>query len=175
MATKNYAHLDSVTGLVLPTELPALANRTITGTANQIDVTNGDGVAGNPVLAGRYGTIKVSKTFADFSTAGLVNTINLIAMPAKTKVVLSGLGVNTIADSVVTLGFDIGIIGNLGLFTSGADGQTLTPTSVPLNGNESEMILPSYTVVATATAVGANLDTVTQGAWDFYISYEIYP
>lgn len=38
-------------GLVVRTAAATVAARTITGTANQIAVTNGDGVAGNPTLA----------------------------------------------------------------------------------------------------------------------------
>ena len=41
----------STTGLVARTGAGASSTRTITGTANQVTVTNGDGVAGNPTLA----------------------------------------------------------------------------------------------------------------------------
>lgn len=41
----------STTGLVARTGAGTAVTRTITGTANQITVTNGDGVAGNPTLA----------------------------------------------------------------------------------------------------------------------------
>ena len=41
----------STTGLVARTGTGTSATRTITGTANQITVTNGDGVAGNPTLS----------------------------------------------------------------------------------------------------------------------------
>ena len=40
----------STTGLVARTGAGTAATRTITGTANQVTVTNGDGVAGNPTL-----------------------------------------------------------------------------------------------------------------------------
>lgn len=41
----------STTGLVARTGAGTAATRTITGTANQVTVTNGDGVSGNPTLA----------------------------------------------------------------------------------------------------------------------------
>ena len=41
----------STTGLVARTGSGTAATRTITGTANQVTVTNGDGVAGNPTLS----------------------------------------------------------------------------------------------------------------------------
>lgn len=44
------------TGLVAHTGAGTAADRTITGTANQITVTNGDGVAGNPTLSLPIGT-----------------------------------------------------------------------------------------------------------------------
>ena len=41
----------STTGLVARTGAGTAATRTITGTANQVTVTNGDGISGNPTLA----------------------------------------------------------------------------------------------------------------------------
>ena len=44
-------HNLATSGMIARTGAGAVAARTITGTANQIAVTNGDGVAGNPTLA----------------------------------------------------------------------------------------------------------------------------
>lgn len=44
-------HNLATNGIIVRTGAAAVAARTITGTANQITVTNGDGVAGNPTLA----------------------------------------------------------------------------------------------------------------------------
>lgn len=43
--------LDATPGIVAQTGADAFAKRTITGTANQITVTNGDGAAGDPTIA----------------------------------------------------------------------------------------------------------------------------
>jgi hypothetical protein len=43
--------LDTVVGGVFQTATDTFTKRTLTGTANQITVTNGDGVAGNPTVA----------------------------------------------------------------------------------------------------------------------------
>lgn len=45
------AGLDATTGYLVKTGANAYARRTLTGTANEIGVTNGDGTAGNPVLS----------------------------------------------------------------------------------------------------------------------------
>jgi hypothetical protein len=50
------------TGLAARTAADTWAQRTITGTANEIDVTNGDGVSGNPTLA-LSATIGAAKAF----------------------------------------------------------------------------------------------------------------
>lgn len=45
------AGMDATPGIVAQTGADAFAKRTITGTANQITVTNGDGAAGDPTIA----------------------------------------------------------------------------------------------------------------------------
>ena len=45
------AALDATAGYLVKTGAAAYARRTLTGTANQVAVTNGDGTAGNPVLS----------------------------------------------------------------------------------------------------------------------------
>lgn len=45
------AALDATAGYLVKTGAGAFARRTLTGTANQVSVTNGDGTTGNPVLS----------------------------------------------------------------------------------------------------------------------------
>lgn len=61
-------------GMIARTAAGTVAARTITGTANEITVTNGDGVAGNPVIS-----IPTSLNFAGktFTNAGIMTTVDI--------------------------------------------------------------------------------------------------
>lgn len=68
----------SSTGILARTGAGTWATRTITGTADEIEVTNGDGVAGNPVV-GLPANVTVAGTLSvgvDANVAGDVNAVN---------------------------------------------------------------------------------------------------
>lgn len=122
-------------GLITKTGNGTAATRTLTGTANQITVTNGDGVAGNPTIAA------VVATQAE-AEAGTDNT--KLMTPLRVK---QSISVNTPAQAPTTgqvLGATAGAVGaevgsytiahrsteaNVGLGGTVA-GSDLTPTSV---------------------------------------------
>ena len=56
-------------GIVAKTGAGTFAGRTITGTTNQVTVTNGDGVSGNPTLAFPLPGVKIGQTNKDFEVA----------------------------------------------------------------------------------------------------------
>lgn len=64
----------STNGLVAKVSSGNMTTRTITGTANQITVTNGDGVAGDPTISLPASIDLTGKTITN---AGTVNTINI--------------------------------------------------------------------------------------------------
>jgi hypothetical protein len=61
------AGLDTTAGLVAQTGTDTFAKRSVAGTTNQITITNGDGVAGNPTAA-LAATLAVTSTIADDGT-----------------------------------------------------------------------------------------------------------
>jgi len=68
----NYLSDPSGNGIVTRTSLNTTVNRTITGTANRITLTNGDGVSGNPTID--VGSNIVDKTVATTYTSGAKQT-----------------------------------------------------------------------------------------------------
>lgn len=116
------AALDSTTGVLVETGANAFARRTLTGTSNEVTVTNGDGAAGAPTLglastlALRGKTVQVQDnnfTIADdgdntkliaFQASGITTgTTRTVTMPDKsgtmamTSDVTAGGGITTIA------------------------------------------------------------------------------
>lgn len=59
----------STNGIVAKTGAGTFAGRTLTGTTNQINVTNGDGVSGNPTFAFPLAGVKIGQTNLDYEIA----------------------------------------------------------------------------------------------------------
>lgn len=106
------------TGLAARTGADAWAQRTITGTANQIAVSNGDGASGNPTL-----TLSVGDILSGTYTPTLTNVTNLAAstayqcqyMRVGTTVLVSGKAdVDPTAAATTRLGISLPIASNLG-------------------------------------------------------------
>ena len=110
-------------GILTRTSLNTTTNRTITGTANRITLTNGDGVSGNP-------TIDISSSYAGQNT---ITTLGTITAGTWNGSILSGAyggtGINN-GSKTITLGNDFTTSGNYALTLSqtGATNVTL-PTS----------------------------------------------
>ena len=108
-----FAGLDSSVGVIAQTGAAAFAKRTITGTANRLAVTNGDGAAGNP-------TLDISATYVGQTSITTLGTI----------------GSGTWQGSIVGLAFggtgaDLSATGGAGRYLKqNALGATVTVTQV---------------------------------------------
>lgn len=88
----------SGTGVIAKTGAGTMAERTVTGTANEIDVANGNGVSGNPTLslaAAVSSWVKYTVTFEDaaFIVADTGASASLFTLPAKG--VITGVRIKT--------------------------------------------------------------------------------
>lgn len=141
-------------GIVARTAADTVAARTITGTANQITVTNGDGVAGNPTLS-----LPASVTIA---TSLVIGTD-----PTGTEALRVGSGgirtSGTIyaSDFVLTGGASSG--GGIGISLTDLDNVTITSPALNqlLQYNGSEWV--NATVSTGGTSVTVSDDTTTNG------------
>lgn len=133
----------SGTGLVTQTGVNSFTDRSITGTSNQINVTNGNGVSGNPTLALSSalvlpGTLALGGTF---NTAGYAIT-------------------NSVTDGDV----DITTTG-AGLFViNGTQGVNGISNDATLSADSSELIPTQAAVKAYADSISAGLTWITPPA-----------
>lgn len=121
---------------------PTYASRTVTGTANEISVANGDGVAGDPTLSLPSALTFTGKTvtggiFDSATRFGISGSINVSGLPS-----LNGArfrsgpgGTYTVTDTTSGPGT---ISGNFGLYTFAQD-QIATTASVTFSGRASTL------------------------------------
>lgn len=74
------AALNATAGFVVQTGADAFTKRTITGTANQVTVTNGNGVSGNPTLSLAVGNLQTAPYTPTF--VGVTNIDSVTAFTA---------------------------------------------------------------------------------------------
>lgn len=168
----DYAEEPAASGLIAKTAANTTAARTITGTANQITVTNGSGVSGNPTLS-----IPTSPTLPGTTTGTFSgNLTGNVTGNASTATALAANGANCTAGNA-PLGvdasgaaegcFDVATQAELnthaGLTGSSAHGATSANTASQIVTRDASGNFSAGTVTAalsgnasTATALAAN-------------------
>lgn len=132
----------SSTGILSRTATSAYAQRTITGTANEITVTNGDGVAGNPTLSLPAALTMTGKTLTGGAYAGITittSTFNGNIWTAGTGTLTLGAGKTaTISNTLTFTGTDTSSIafgaGGIVAYQGGSLAQFAATTSLQLKG-----------------------------------------
>lgn len=115
----NYMEEPGTTGLVARTAANTASARTITGTASEISVTNGDGVSGNPLLA-------LPSTLNFTGKTVTVGSGGSIAVSGSGTIVATGVIANAVALTTGTTGdYVSGITANQGLLKTGTEGASV--------------------------------------------------
>lgn len=140
----------AATGIAVRTTTDTWAQRTITGTSNEITVTNGDGVSGNPTLALHSGVYRASGTdvaLADGGTGASLTDPNadrimfwddsagaVTWLTAGTNLTITGTTIDAAGGSVPTTTNTVGTYilggGNHGAASGYAYGTTVAGSTV---------------------------------------------
>jgi hypothetical protein len=102
------------TGILVKTATNTYAGRTIAGTASNISVSNGDGIAGNPTLdlinagtAGTYGSAILIPVITTDAKGRVTSVTPTALQPVTTRIKSSGALTTTSAADVLMTGFTI--------------------------------------------------------------------
>jgi len=138
-------------GLVAQTAADTFTGRTITGTANEVTVTNGNGVSGNPTLGLATG-IDATKIADGSVTSTEFQYINTLTSNAQTQI--DGKAANT--EAFVTLGTTSGLTNERSLAVAG--GLTIQDlgagNAVTISGSALQPLDATLTALAAYNTTG---------------------
>ncbi len=120
--------------------------------------------------------VKISKVFTDFQVGGLTKQVTLLTLPAhsvvddvRMVVVIAGIGVTTLTLSA-------GLAASSLKYMLASDGKAapgVAYTGVDLISGTLEAA--SVDLIVEAVATVDFLSLLSAGAWDFYITYRVFP
>jgi hypothetical protein len=169
----------------MPTGFPLMvdnAGQGRLGDASDSIITNLNGATangligrlGNGLFSGGMGDIFVVQVpYTSFAVAGTDASVNIGTMPANSIPIAAGVYVEVAGDNVTILSLGVAF-GSEDLVT-GVDGLVALPTAygTTMNSNDGGIAIQpaSVTIFARAISTGANLNTMTQGTFDFWVAY----
>lgn len=136
------AGLDSTAGIIVETAADTFTKRSLSGTTNQVTVTNGNGVSGNPTLS----LPQDIHTGATPTFSSLTATNNLLASKL-------GLGGNTSPTSTLSIGAV-----NVGTFTGVGVGRA-GDADFRVGQDSTHMLIAGWKYNATVSSAYAILET----------------
>lgn len=120
--------------------------------------------------------IKITKTFSDFSTAGLTNSLTIYTLPAKGVVhsVIMKHSTSFSGGSIATYTISVGKTGSLQAYVTNSN--VLQASSATLTFQPVSAMIPitydsgtTTNIIANAISTVANLNAATQGSTDIYL------
>lgn len=141
----------SSTGMLTRTGAGAYSFRSVTGTANQITVTNGDGVSGAPTvsLANSIALSGISLSGGTFTGASIASPTSITGLPspsassdAATKAYVDNLAVTGIVVHSPVAAATTAVLPNTPTYSNGTAGVGATLTA----GSNAALVVDGYTV-----------------------------